>query len=139
MNGLFGSFFVVIGLARLRKPGSLILITGIYSLICLIISPVIFGFVITGGLFGEIVCSVVFRGYKGRIAPVAGAVLYEMGMFPAAMTISFFFLPERYSGLAWWVCLVAEAAILATSLIGSLVGLKVVKELARAGKLKLED
>jgi hypothetical protein len=33
VNGLFGSFFLVIGLIRLRKPGSLLLITGVYSLI----------------------------------------------------------------------------------------------------------
>jgi hypothetical protein len=50
VNGLFGSFFLVIGLVRLRRPGSLILITGIYSLICLVISPIIFGFVLTGCL-----------------------------------------------------------------------------------------
>ncbi|BBO89139.1 hypothetical protein [Desulfosarcina ovata] len=138
VNGLFGSFFVVIGLARLRRPGSLILITGIYSLICLMVSPIIFGFVLCGGLFGEVVCSLLFRGYRGKIAPVAGAVLYEMGMFPAAMLLSFFFLPDRYSGIAWWVFIVAEAAIFCTSLAGAMAGLKVAKELSMAGKLRLE-
>ena len=138
INGFFASFFVVIGLVRLRRPGSLLLITGIYSLICLVISPVIFGFVIIGGLLGEIVCSLVFRGYHGSTAPVCGAVLYEMGMFPAAMAISFFFLPERYGAIAPWVFVVAELAILTTALAGGLLGLKVARELARAGKLNLE-
>lgn len=137
VNGLFGSFFVTIGLIRLRRPGSLLLITGIYSLICLAISPVIFGFVLTGGLIGEIVCTLVFRGYDGRVAPVCGAVLYEMGMFPAAMALSFFFMPERYGAVAPWIFGVAELAIMTTSLAGALLGLKVAKELAQAGKLQV--
>lgn len=139
VNGLFSSFFLVIGLIRLRKAGSLLLITGIYSLICLSVSPVVFGFVLTGGVFGELICSLVFRGYRGKLAPVCGAVLYEMGMFPAAMVLSFFFLPERYKDIAPWIFVVAELAILTTSSIGALAGLKVAKELSRAGKLQLES
>ena len=139
VNGLFGSFFLVIGLIRLRKPGALLLITGVYSLICLSVSPVISGFVLTGGVFGELICTLVFRGYRGKLSPVCGAVLYEMGMFPAAMALSFFFLPERYKEIAPWLFGVAELAIIITSTTGALVGLKVAKELSRAGKLQLES
>ncbi|MCU0587920.1 MAG: hypothetical protein MUF52_07165 [Syntrophobacteraceae bacterium] len=134
----FSSFFLVIGLMRLRKPGSLLLIAGIYGLVCLAISPVIFGFVLAGGVFGEVICTLAFRGYAGKIAPVMGAVLYEVGMFPAAMILSLFFIPERYTQPAVWIWIVAEIAIVATSLAGALCGLKVAKELARAGKLQLE-
>lgn len=138
INGFFASIFVVIGLTRLQKRGSLLLITGIYSLICLVAaSPVVFGFVLGGGLVSELICSLLFGGYRGRLAPVAGAVLYEMSMFPFAMILSFFFLPERYGKVAPWVFLAAETAIFATSLAGSLIGLKIAKELARAGKLNL--
>lgn len=139
VNGLFGSFFLVIGLIRLKKPGSLLLITGIYSLICLSVSPLVFAFVLIGGIFGETVCTTLFRGYHGKLAPVCGAVLYEMGMFPAAMVLSFFFLPERYQELAPWIFIVAEIAIFTTSLIGALIGLKVARELSRAGRLQLEE
>jgi len=138
VNGLFGSFFVVIGLVRLRKPGSLLLITGIYSLICLSVSPVVFGFVLTGGIFGELICTLLFRGYRGVVAALCGAVLYEMGMFPAAMVLSFFFLPDRYKDMAPWIFVVAELAILITSTAGALAGIKVAKELSKAGKLQLE-
>jgi len=138
VNGLFGSFFLVIALIRLQKPGSLLLITGIYSLICLSVSPVVFGFVLIGGVCAEVVCSLVFRGYRGKLAPVCGAVLYEMAMFPAAMALSFFFLPERYREIAPWIFVVAEGTIFITSTIGALAGLKVARELSRAGKLQLE-
>ncbi len=72
------------------------------------------------------------------LPPVVGAVLYEMGMFPFAMLLSFFFLPERYGAVAPWIFLVAETAIFTTSLVGSLIGLKLARELARAGRLSLE-
>jgi hypothetical protein len=138
VNGFFGSFFVVIALIRLRRPGSLLLITGIYSLICLSVSPLVFGFVLFGGIFGETICFLFFRGYPGKLAPICGAVLYEMGMFPAAMLLSFFFFPERYQDVALWIFLAAETAIFTTSTAGALLGLKVAKELAKAGRLQLE-
>ncbi|MCI5136740.1 MAG: hypothetical protein D3920_17120 [Candidatus Electrothrix sp. AW2] len=138
INGLFGSFFVTIALIRLRRPGSLLLITGIYSLICLAVSPLVFGFVLFGGLFGEAVCFLVFRGYPGKLAPVCGAVFYEMAMFPAAMTLSFFFFPERYHHVAFWIILIAELVICTTSTLGAVLGLKVAQELSRAGKLQME-
>jgi energy-coupling factor transport system substrate-specific component len=138
INGFFGAFFLTIALIRLRRPGSLLLITGIYALICLSVSPLVFGFILIGGLFGETVCFLLFRGYPGKLAPVCGAVLYEMGMFPAAMLLSFFFFPENYRQVAAWIFVIAETAIFITSTLGALLGLKVAKELARAGKLQLE-
>jgi hypothetical protein len=48
-------------------------------------------------------------------------------------------MPARALKPALWVFIVAEAAILATSLLGALGGLKVARELARAGKLQIED
>jgi len=139
INAFFASIFIVIGLARLQKPGSLLLITGIYSLICLVAaSPVVFGFVLLGGAFSEGLCSLIFRGYRGTRAPVVAAVIYEMAMFPFAMALSFFFLPERYGKIAPWIFVGAEAAIFLTALAGGLIGLKMTKELARAGKLQLE-
>lgn len=138
VNAPFASFFLVIGLARLRKPGSLLLMLGIYALICLMIHPVIFSFIMTGTVVAEIVAWLFFRGFVTPKAQVAGAVVYEMASFPAAMLFSLLFMPARALQPAVWVFIVAEAAIIATSLIGSLAGLKVVRELARAGKLQIE-
>lgn len=135
---LFSNCFIVIALLRLRRPGSLLLIKGIYALICLMISPVITGFVLTGTIVAETFCSLVFRGYANKAAPVVAAILYQMTAFPAAMFISFRFTPERYHAVVWWMWIAAEAAIFATSLISSLIGLRIAKELARAGKLNIE-
>jgi|UniRef100_A0A7C5AMJ2 energy-coupling factor transport system substrate-specific component len=139
VNAPFASFFLVIGLARLRKPGSLLLILGLYATVCLLIHPVIFSFIMAGALVAEGVCWLLFRGFATPRSQVSGVVLYEVTSFPAAMLFSLWLLPARALKPAWYVFLVAEAAIVVTSLAGCLLGLKVARELARAGKLALED
>lgn len=138
VNAPFAAFFLVIGLARLRRAGSLLLILGIYALICLLIHPVIFSFVLAGAVAGEAVGWLLFRGFATPRAQLTGVVVYEMVSFPAAMIFSLWLLPERALRPALWVFLAAEAAIVATSLLGGLIGLKVARELARAGKLQLD-
>ncbi len=137
-NAPLASFFLVIGLARLRKPGSLLLILGLYALTCLLIHPVIFSFILTGALVAEGVSWLLFRGFATPRAQVAGVLLYEMTSFPAAMLFSLWLLPARALKPAWYVFLAAEAAIVVTTLAGCLAGLKVARELAQAGKLNLE-
>lgn len=137
-NAPFASFFLVIGLARMRKPGSLLLILGLYAVACLLIHPVIFSFILTGALVAEGVSWLLFRGFATPTAQVTGVVLYEVTAFPAAMLFSLWLLPARALKPAWYVFLAAEGAIVATSLLGCFAGLKVARELARAGKLNLE-
>lgn len=139
VNAPFASFFLVIGLARLRKPGSLLLVLGLYALVCLLIHPVIFSFIMTGAIFAEFVCWLIFRGFRTPKAQVTGVILYELASFPAAMLFSLWLMPARALKPVLWVFIVAEAAIFVTSLLGSLAGLKVARELARAGKLQIED
>lgn len=138
INAPFAAFFLVIGLARLRRTGSLLLILGIYALVCLIIHPVIFSFIMTGALIAEITVWLLFRGFQTPRAQITGTVIYEMASFPAAMLFSVLFMPERALRPALWVFLVAEAAILVGALLGAWAGLKVAGELARAGKLHIE-
>jgi len=137
--GPFASFFLVLGLIRLRKPGSLLLITGLYSLTCLPIHLLIFLFVITGGVFAELVCTTVFRGYETRLAQGAGAVLYQMAIWPAAMFFSYLLMPETFKAFPIWVWPVAEIAIAISALVGTLVAFRVAKELVKAGKLRVEE
>jgi len=137
-NAPFLSFLLVLGLMRLRKPGSLLLIGSIHALIDLAISPIIFFFVLSSAIFAEAVCTVLFRGYRSAQAQVAGAMLHQVAMFPAAMLFSFFLTPERFVKPVAWVWCVAIAVIALASLAGSLGGLKVGKELGRAGKLQVE-
>ena len=134
---LFSSCFIVVALLRLRRPGSMLLIMGIYALICLMISPVITGFVLTGAIVAESFCTLVFKGYTNKAAPVAAAVIYNMTSFVAAMFISFRFTPERYHAIVWWVWIGAETAIFTTSLLSSLVGLRIAKELSASGRLNV--
>ena len=108
----FCAFLLVLGLARLRKPGALLLIALINGLVSLPISPVIFSFVVVGGFFADAVSSLLFRGYRTRAAQVTGAVLFQLGIFPAAKFFSHFYTPERYQAIAAHIMLLAEGAIL---------------------------
>ena len=138
INAPFSSCLLVIGLARLRKPGSMLLMALIYALLCLPISPVIFSFILCGGLLGEAVGTFGFRGYRSPRAQIASVVAHQMGMFPAAMLFSFLFTPARFVKPVAWAWLVAEVAIATTSLLGALAGIRIVRELVRAGKLRIE-
>ncbi len=139
VNAPFSSCLLVIGLARLRRPGSLLLMSLIYALLCLPISPVIFSFILCGGLLGEAVGTIGFRGYCKPTAQVSSVIAYQVGMFPAAMLFSFLFTPDRFVKPAAWAWLAAEVAIIAATLIGAVAGVKIVRELVRAGKLRLEE
>lgn len=134
----FCAFLLVLGLARLRKPGALFLIALINGLVSLPISPVIFSFVVAGGLFADGVSSLIFRGYRTRAAQITGAVLFQLGIFPAAKFFSHFYMPEKYQAIAAHIMLLAEGAILIVGLAGAWGGVKVVQELARAGKMPAE-
>lgn len=138
VNAPVAAFFLVIGLARLRRPGSLLLILGLYALVCLLIHPIIFSFILAGAIAAEIAAWLLFRGFATRRAQLTGVIVYELVSFPAAMVLSLWMMPERALRPALWVFLLAELAILATSLLGGLLGLKVTRELARAGKLQVD-
>jgi len=139
----FGAFFLVLGLIRLRKPGSLALMGLLYALIGLIIAPVIFCFVISSALLAEAVCTVVFRGYGTRVAQLTGAVLHYSLMLPASLVFSLWLMPRDYmtahfqAGVVAW--LVAEGLIVIGSIAGGLLAMLVARELKRAGKLRTEE
>lgn len=138
VNAPVFSFLLVVGLTRIRKPGAHLLIAGIYGTICLLISPVIFGFVLISAVVAELVSSLIFRGYRSKWARLTVCIIHHQVSMYAALGITFFFTPERYQAHLWWVWAIASLAVLFTSFIGWLVGEKATKELIRAGKIPVE-
>lgn len=143
-NAPLACFILALGLVRLRKPGSLLLINGLYAAVCALISPVITTFVLLSAVVAELVCTVVFRGYRSRLAVFVGCVVQQMVMFPASLVGLLLFgasadLARALQSYLWWVVILAEAAIFVTASVGTLAGLKVAKELAAAGKLHVEE
>jgi len=139
----FAAFFLVIGLLRLRKPGSVLLISTIYALIGLFISPVIFFFVFSSALLTEGCCSLIFRGYDSAAARITAAMLHYSLMLPASMVFSLWLMPADYVrehfgvGVAAW--LVAELLVIAGVLVGGWAGAAVGRELVKAGRLRVEE
>lgn len=139
----FAAFFLVIGLLRLRKPGSVLLISTIYALIGLFISPVIFFFVFSSALLTEGACSLIFRGYDSTTSRVTAALLHYSLMLPASMIFSLWLMPADYvrehfgAGIAAWA--IAELLVVAGVLAGALAGTAVGRELVKAGRLRVEE
>jgi hypothetical protein len=132
------SLLMAIALVRLRKPGSVLLITGLYGAAAMM-GPGLYItlFILMGGVFSEVVCTLAFRGYYRSAAVVAGPTLYHVGMFPATLFLRAVGLLNNPLGTAApWAYAVALAGITIAALAGSLLGLKVAQELVRAGKLR---
>ncbi len=132
------SFLMAIALVRLRKPGSVLLITGLYAAAAAMGPGVYISlFILMGGVFAEVVCTLVFRGYHRWEAVVAGPTLYHVGMFPSTLVLrSVGLLNDPLGVTAPWAYAVAVLGITIAALVGSLLGLKVAQELVRAGKLR---
>jgi hypothetical protein len=135
------SFLLAVALVRIRKPGAVLLVTGLYALAALL-GPGIYvaTFIFMGGLFAEIVCSVLFRGYRTGPAQVAGPVLYHLGMFPAVLLLRYVgVLQNPYPNAEVWAYPIALLGIATLSALGAVLGVKVARELVRAGKLRTDD
>lgn len=132
------SFLMAIALVRLRKPGSVLLITGLYAAAAAMGPGIYISlFILMGGVFSEVVCTLAFRGYYRPAAVVAGPTLYHVGMFPSTLFLRAVGLLNNPLGKpAPWAYAVAVVGIAIAALIGSLLGLKVAQELVRAGKLR---
>lgn len=137
------SMLLVVGLVRLRRPGSLLLISSIYALLALPISIVIVAFVLASALVAEAAGTFLFRGYRSATAQITAATINCMAMLPASFAVSLWLMPADYiqrnmrAGLIAWA--VAQALILVGSVAGGLVGTVVARELAKAGKLRVEE
>jgi hypothetical protein len=137
------SFLLAVALVRIRKPGAVLLITGIYALAAMMGPGVYVAcFILMGGLISELVCSAVFRGYRTAAAQVAGPVLYHLGMFPSVIFLRSIGVLSSNTPLGaypWWAYLVAAVGITVASAAGAVLGVRVARELVKAGKLRADD
>ncbi len=128
------TFFLVLGLARIGKPGAVLLCTGLYGLVCLAINPVITGFVLTGAISAELVGSLVFRGYRTPAALYAAPVVQQGVMFIAAIPFAYLLTPDLFQILPLWLYAAAEVVIVIGALAGSWVAQRLAAEFRRAGR-----
>ena len=132
--------FFAIGLYKVRKPGSLLLMALMMGLIQLMMSPPMFLSSVLNGVLIELIV-LLFRGYEKDTAVFVAAMLHT------PLSLPFNYLYNRLiKGADSPLAAVADRAplaavgmtlaVVAVSALGALIGIKIARELKKSGVLK---
>lgn len=133
--------FFAIGLYKVRKPGSLLIMALMMGLIQLMMSPPMFLSSVLNGILIELIVLLLFRGYERDAAVFVAAMLHT------PLSLPFNYLYNRLvKGADSPLAAVADRAplaavgmtlaVVAVSALGALIGIKIAKELKKSGVLK---
>lgn len=132
--------FFAIGLYKVRKPGSLLIMALMMGLIQLMMSPPMFLSSVLNGVLIELIV-LLFRGYEKDGAVFCAAMLHT------PLSLPFNYLYNRLvKGADSPLAAVADRAplaavgmtlaVVAVSALGALIGIKIARELKKSGVLK---
>ena len=133
--------FFAIGLYKVRKPGSLLIMALMMGLIQLMMSPPMFLSSVLNGVLIELIVLLLFRGYE------KDAAVFVAGMLHTPLSLPFNYLYNRLvKGTDSPLAAVADRAplaavgmtlaVVAVSALGALIGIKIARELKKSGVLK---
>lgn len=139
VTALFFSFFIVILLLKVRKPGCVFLAGLINGLVLCMMSTVMLFMQVTGALLCEVITLLIFRSYEKKASVLTAAIIYMPLVFPMGvignMLIKGGSLATIFKG-GMGPNLACYAGTVVLSVVGALIGWKLGSELKRAGKLK---
>jgi energy-coupling factor transport system substrate-specific component len=136
---LFYGIFLTIGVMRVRKLGCVFIPMFLNGLILLMMSPIMFINCVFAGAAAEGITLALFRGYKRDIAAVLAGTISIPLWFPGDLALSVIIGGEKLSEYTTqpWITAVFFTASLLLSFGGSMIGLKIGRELTKAGVLKV--
>ncbi len=134
------SLFPAVALYKVRKPGTLLffaLFTGLFELF---MAPVMFVSSVLTGLILETFMLLIFKGYKNNLAIFLSAALFIPATLPFNALYYRLFSKEMFDlffadGFQILALVFVLSSIL-VSCVGSFLGIKISKELSKAGVLK---
>lgn len=135
---IFYGIFGAIGLMRVRKPGALILLGLFNGVVLLMMSPVMFFNNAVGSLLAEIVTLLIFRNYRSDKSIILASGLFVPMTLPLSIVFGMLLNGQTFAQLVEQPLvssLICVGAV-ALSFLGAFIGLKIGKELQKAGKLK---
>ena len=139
VTGLQISIFFAIGLMKIRKVGSLFIMSLLTGLFQLLMAPPMFFSNLVIGLFLEILVVLIFKGYKKNSAVFFAVLLYNPLSLPFNFLYNMLFGREAMVTVATkapWVTVGMSAAVIAISALGAWIGMKISKELRKSGAMK---
>jgi energy-coupling factor transport system substrate-specific component len=134
---LFYGLFGVIALMKVRKPGALLLVGLFNGAILLMMSPVMFINNVIGSLLAEAIALLIFRSYDSDKSIVTAAGLFVPLTLPCSLLFGMILNGKTFAEVvenpvaSIFICLAA----IVLSFIGAFIGLKIGRELRKAGKL----
>lgn len=139
VTGLQLSIFPAIALMKVRKVGSMFFMSVFTGVIQLIMSPAMFINNIVIGLLSEVLVVLIFRGYKKDYAVFFAVALYNPLSLPFNYVYNLIVGNEIMTLVAErapWMAVGMSFAVLAVSVVGTLIGIAISKELKKAGVFK---
>ena len=139
VTGLQISIFFAIGLMKIRKVGSLFIMSLLTSLFQLLMAPPMFFSNLVIGLLLEILVVLIFKGYKKNSAVFFAVLLYNPLSLPFNFLYNMLFGREAMVTVATkapWVTVGMSVAVIAISALGAWIGMKISKELKKSGAMK---
>ena len=143
--GLQFSIFPVIGLMKVRKLGSMLLM-GLFISVFLVLMFPPMAMISLCALLIEVLVALIFRGYKSDWACVFAGTLYMPLTIPLLYlyyNVNYTVTGEENEAVTMflgatdpWVIALMTAAILALCFVGSVIGMLISRELKKAGVLK---
>lgn len=133
------SVFFAIGLMKIRKTGSLFIMSLLTGLFQLMMAPPMFFSNIVIGLFLEIFVVLIFKGYKKDSAVFFAVTLYNPLSLPFNYLYNLLFGREAMATVATkapWITVGMSIAVIAISALGAFIGIKISKELKKSGAMK---
>ena len=136
--------FFAIGLYKVRKPGSLLLMALMMGLIQLMMSPPMFLSSVLNGVLIELIVLLLFRGYEKDAAVFCAAMLtIGIGWGLRKKNILYNRLVKgadsplaAVADRAPLAAVGMTLAVVAVSALGALIGIKIARELKKSGVLK---
>ncbi len=132
------SLFCIVGLMKVRKVFSLTLILTFMGAIMFAMSPVMGISNVLVALAIELLVVIIFKGYKKDLACfVASSLIAPLGLIVPTI-YNLITAPEVIAVTTSnaWVVVGMTAAVTAVGICGSLLGLKISRELTKAGLIK---
>ncbi len=131
--------FFSIGLMKVRKVGSLFIMSLLMGLFELMMAPAMFFSNLILGVLLEVFAALVFRGYHSDKAVFFTVLLFNPLSLPFNVLYNYLFGREAMVAvltLTPWLTVVMTLAVIAISALGAFLGIKISRELQKSGAMK---
>lgn len=129
--------FSIIALLKVRKPGALVIVGFFHGVVLLMMAPVMFFNMVLGAIMAELVALLIFKNYDKDKSIILAAGLYIPFTLPTTVLFSMILNGLSFNQVVGnpMISTIVCVGTIVLSFVGVNIGLKIGRELQRAGKL----